>query len=145
MGKGKVLEEVMSEENALNELDLFVKEWVEKPIEKEELKKSCPSMFEALISGNLVIQDNIPTYKMVEPVKNIKGEISVSDITFKTRISPVNQANLGKGLNIKTDDLMYTLNCVCYIIGQPKEIVDHFRSKDYNTICEIASFFMNAG
>jgi hypothetical protein len=82
---------------------------------------------------------------MVSPVKNIKGEVSISDITFKTRISPINQANLGKGLIIQSDRLNYILNCVCYITGQPKEIIDHFRTTDYETVSEISSLFMNAG
>lgn len=137
--------ELISEEVALNELEVFINEWSENPVAKDKLKESYPMMLEALMSGNLVFENNLPLYKMVAPVKNDKGEVSISDITFKTRISPVNQANLGKGLNIQLDQLNYVLNCVCYIIGQPKEIVDHFRAKDYNTISEISTLFMNAG
>lgn len=139
------MKNLISEEVALNDLELFVNEWSEKPVEKDKLKESYPMALEALISGNLVIEDNLPLYKLVVPVKNSKGEVSITDITFKTRISPVNQANLGKGLNIQTDQLNYVLNCVCYIIDQPKAIVDHFRAKDYNTISEISTLFMNAG
>lgn len=138
-------EKVMSEELALDELEKFIGEWVEKPEPKDKLKESYPLMLESLISGNLVLENNVPLYELIVPVKNVKGEISLSSITFKTRISPVNQANLGKGLNIQLDQLNYILNCVCFIIGQPKEIVDHFRGKDYNTINEIASLFTTAG
>lgn len=136
------MKKVISEEVALNDLEAFINEWVEKPEPKENLIEAYPMMFEALTNGSLVLENKIPAYKLIVPVKNDKGEVSVSDISFKTRISPINQANLGKGLEIQKDQLTYALNCICYIIGQPKEIVDHFMKKDYNTVREIASVFM---
>lgn len=138
-------ENVISEDVALNDLELFINEWVDKPEPKDKLIESYPMIFDALMSGNLVIENNIPTYKMVAPVKNDKGEVSISELTFKTRISPINQANLAKGLEIRTDESNYALNCLCYIIGKTKQEVDHFRQKDFGTIREISSLFMNAG
>jgi hypothetical protein len=137
--------EVISEAVALNDLEAFVNEWVEKPIEKDKLKDFYPNMFEALMSGNLVIEDKVPVYTLVKPVENTKGEISVSTLNFRTRISPMTQANLAKGLDLLTDELNFGLNCICYIIDQPKAIVDHFRQKDYSAVREISSLFTNAG
>lgn len=137
--------ELVNEEVALNELEVFINEWVENPEPKDKLKEFYPNMFEALVNGNLVIEDKKPTYNLVKPVENTKGEVSVSTLNFRTRVSPVNQANLAKGLNLQTDELNYALNCICYIIDQPKAIVDHFRQKDYSTVREICSLFMNAG
>jgi len=136
---------VISEDVALNDLEAFINEWVEKPEPKDKLAESYPMIFEALMSGNLVLENKIPTYKMVAPIKNDKGEISISDITFKTRISPINQANLAKGLDVRLDEPNYALNCLCYIIGKSKHEVDHFRQKDFSTVREISSLFMNAG
>lgn len=135
-------EKVVSEEVALNDLELFVNEWVEKPEPKDKLKESYPMMLEALISGNLVLENNVPVYSLANPVKNVKGEVSVSEITFRTRISPSNQAGLGKGLNIQLDQLQYALNCISYIVNQPIAIIDNFGKRDYNTVREIASVFM---
>lgn len=134
--------EVISEEVALNDLEAFVNEWVEKPESKDKLAESYPNIMEALISGNLVFENNIPSYTLATPVKNVKGEISISEITFRTRISPSNQASLGKGLNIQLDQLQYALNCISYIINQPIAIIDNFGKRDYNTVREIASVFM---
>lgn len=135
-------EKVISEDVALNDLELFINEWVEKPEPKDKLKESYPLILEALMSGNLVLENNVPAYTMASPVKNVKGEVSVSEITFRTRISPSNQASLGKGLNIQLDQLQYALNCISYIINQPIAIIDNFGKRDYNTIREIASVFM---
>lgn len=134
--------EVISKDVALNDLEAFVNEWVEKPESKDKLQEFYPMMLEAIVSGNLVLENNVPTYTLATPVKNVKGEVSVSEITFRTRISPSNQASLGKGLNIQTDQLQYALNCISYIINQPIAMIDNFSKRDYNTVREIASVFM---
>lgn len=134
---------VLSEEIALNELESFINEWVEKPESKDKLRETYSNIFDALVSGNLVIdEEKNPVYKLVNPVKNDKGEVAKDEATFKTRISPINQARLGKGLNIQLDQLQFGLNCVCYIISEPINMVDKFSKKDYNAIREIASVFM---
>lgn len=135
-------EKVISEDVALNDLEAFVNEWVEKPEPKDKLQEFYPMMLEAIVSGNLVLENNVPTYTLATPVKNVKGEVSVSEITFRTRISPSNQASLGKGLNIQMDQLQYALNCISYIINQPIAIIDNFSKKDYAAVREIASVFM---
>lgn len=134
--------ELISEEVALNELEVFINEWVEKPEPKDKLKESYPNILEALTLGNLVFENNVPTYTLSTPVTNVKGDVSLSEITFRTRISPSNQAGLGKGLNIQLDQLQYALNCISYIINQPIAIIDNFGKRDYNTVREIASVFM---
>lgn len=135
-------EKVISEEVALIDLESFVNEWVEKPEPKDKLAELYPMMLEALVNGSLVLENNVPVYNLVDPVKNVKGEVSISEITFKTRISPSNQASLGKGLNIQFDQLQYALNCISFIINQPIAIIDNFGKRDYNTVREIASVFM---
>lgn len=135
-------EKVISEEVALIDLESFVNEWVEKPEPKDKLAELYPMMLEALVNGSLVLENNVPVYNLVDPVKNVKGEVSISEITFRTRISPSNQASLGKGLNIQFDQLQYALNCISFIINQPIAIIDNFGKRDYNTVREIASVFM---
>jgi len=135
--------QVISDENALNELELFINEWLEKPEDKDKIQESFPYIFEALTSGNLIIDDNqIPKFNLYRPIKNDDGEISVSEINFKTRIVPSTQAKLGKGLIVGKDQLQYGLNCISYITGQPIAMIDKFNKKDYSTIREIASLFI---
>lgn len=134
---------VISEEIALNELEKFVNEWVDKPESKDKLRESYPHMFDALMVGNLIIdEEKIPVYKLANSIKNDAGEVSKSEVTFKTRISPINQARIGKGLNIQLDQLQYALNCISYIIGEPINMLDKFSKKDYNTVREVSSVFM---
>jgi hypothetical protein len=135
-------EKVISEDVALNDLEAFINEWVEKPEPKDKLAESYPNILESLMDGNLLLENKVPVYTLVSPVKNVKGEASVSEITFRTRISPSNQASLGKGLNIQLDQLQYALNCISYIINQPIAIIDNFGKRDYAAVREIASVFM---
>jgi hypothetical protein len=135
-------EKVISEDVALNDLEAFINEWVEKPEPKDKLAESYPNILESLMDGNLLLENKVPVYTLVSPVKNVKGEVSVSEITFRTRISPSNQASLGKGLNIQLDQLQYALNCISYIINQPIAIIDNFGKRDYAAVREIASVFM---
>jgi len=133
----------ISEEIAQNELFEFLNNWLEKPIKFEDVAEAYPNSLEALCSGRLVIDENkIPTYSFIEPIKNDKDEVSTSNVTFKTRISPLNQARLGKGLNVSTDQLHFLLVCVAYIIGKTVQEVDKLEKKDYNTVREIASVFI---
>jgi hypothetical protein len=139
----KKAENVISEEIALNELENFVNEWVEKPEGKDKLKDSYPYIFEALMSGNLIIgEDLVPVYNLIAPIKNEAGEVSKENVNFKTRITPTTQAKLAKGLNIANDQLQFALVCISHIIGEPIIMLDKFRKKDYNTIRELSSVFM---
>lgn len=135
--------EVISEELVLDELQLLINEWVEKPEPREKLKETYPSIFEGLANGRVVIDaDKVPTYTLAMPIKNDKGDISLSNLNFKTRISPINQARLGKGMSIATDQLMFALVCIAYIVEQPTAMLDKFSKKDYNLVRELASLFM---
>lgn len=133
---------LIDEELVLNELESFIKEWVEKPYEREELKDVFYKTFNALQSGNLTLEDNVPTYKLINPIKNLEGEISITEISFQTRILPSEQAKLGKGIDIFKEELEFQLRSIGYIISQPTSILDKMSKKDYNTVREVASFFL---
>lgn len=133
---------LISEELVLNELESFIQEWVEKPFERKDLKEVFSKTYNALESGNLTLIDNVPTYKLNTPIKDKDGEDAIKEINFQTRIVPSEQAKLAKGIDIFNDELEFQLRSISYIIGQPKAIIDKFSKKDYNTIREVASFFL---
>lgn len=141
-------ENVISEDVAVEELTAFVQEWVddydEIASEKEitHIKKFMPNAYKALLGGNLVLEDNVPTYTLNVPATDVKGEVFLRVITFKTRIPPIDQAAITKGLDIALDKYSVMLNNLCFIIGQPKTVVNNFNKKDYDTLIEIASLFM---
>jgi hypothetical protein len=133
----------INEESALIELESFVNHWAEKPVKNEELKDSYSNILEAICSGNLVINENKePVYTLLSPIKNDKGEVSVSELNFKTRILPNTQASLSKGIDISKEQLRFMLICIAHIIGQPIQMLDKFSKKDYNTIREVATVFI---
>ena len=133
---------LISEELVLNELESFIQEWVEKPFKRKDLKDVFSKTYSALESGNLTLIDNVPTYKLNTPIKDEDGEEAITEVNFQTRIVPSEQAKLGKGIDIFNDELEFQLRSISYIIGQPKAIIDKFNKKDYNTIREVASFFL---
>ena len=133
---------LISEELVLNELESFIQEWVEKPFERKDLKEAFSKTYSALESGNLPLIDNVPTYKLNTPIKDKDGEDAIKEINFITRIVPSEQAKLAKGIDIFNDELEFQLRSISYIIGQPKSIIDKLSKKDYNTIREVASFFL---
>lgn len=133
----------INEESALIELGSFVNHWAEKPVKTEDLKEGYSNILEAICSGNLVINENKePVYKLVHPIKNDEGVVSVSEVNFKTRILPNTQASLSKGVDISKEQLRFMLICIAHIIGQPIQMLDKFSKKDYNTIREIATVFI---
>lgn len=134
---------VTTEENALNELELFINKWVLKPEPKEKLKDSYPNLLEALMIGNLVIDEKmIPSYKLRTPVLNDKNEVTLSEISFKTRIKPSTQADLADGLDLNKSAAKFALRCIAYITGQATNMLDNFDKEDYNLIREVSAVFM---
>ena len=133
----------ISDENALVELGEFVNFWSEKPSENEAIKEINQNIFTAICTGNLVINENKePVYTLVNPIKNDKGEVSISEVSFKTRILPNTQASLSKGVDISKEQLRFMLICIAHIIGQPTQMLDKFSKRDYNAIREIATLFI---
>lgn len=136
-------EQKISDELAEIEVLNFINNWVEKPISLEQVATDYPNILDAVKYGRLVFsEDFVPKYQLQSPIKNDSGEVSISEVEFKTRISPLNQARLAKGLNITTDQLQFLLVCVAYIIGKTVQELDKFSKKDYNTVREIASVFI---
>ncbi len=134
---------VISEEIALNELELFINRWVKKPEAKDKLKDAYSNIFDAIMAGRLVINDDkVPTYTLEHPIKNSDKEITLSQIDFKTRVKPVVQADLADGLDLSKQSAKFALRCIAYITGQPTAMLDNFEKEDYNLIREVAALFM---
>lgn len=135
--------QVISEEIALNELESFAAKWIKKKESKEVLKESYPDILESIMTGNLVIDENkVPIYTLLHPILNSEGQVSVSNVNFKTRIKPTDQANIAKGLDLKTESFMFSLRCISHIIGQPIAMLDNFEKEDYTVIRELSAVFM---
>lgn len=142
--KSETQKKVMSEELAVNELERFINEWVDKPEPKEKLAESYPNILDGLISGNLVLnENNEPIYTLRNPVKSVDGTVIKSEVKFKTRILPTTQESLSKGVDLNKDQVRFMNICIAHISGcTVKAELDLFSKKDFNTIREISTVFI---
>lgn len=139
-------EPVMSEEQALLEIEKFVKKWVKRPDPKLELKDEYENMLWALMYGHLVLDENSnPVYTLTEPVKNDDNEDSVKSISFKTRLKPSTRNDLADGLDLRKQQAKFSSRLISYIISQPVSMLDRFNMEDYDLIAEVSAVFMAGG
>ena len=134
--------EVVNEEVALNELEVFINKFVKKPVPIEELKDTYPDILDAIMDGYLSFNaDGIPVLKLKSPIKNVNGDVSISEINFRTRIKPTTLADLAKGLNAQKEIFTLQLRMVAYIIDQPTVMLDSFGRYDYDVLTQVATVF----
>lgn len=135
-------EKAISEEVALNELESFINRFVKKPVTREEIKETYPDVLDGIMDGFLSFkEDGAPLLKLKNPIKNVNGEISISEINFRTRIKPTTLADLAKGLNAQKELFTLQLRMVAYIIDQPTVMLDNFSRYDYDVLTQISTVF----
>jgi hypothetical protein len=92
------LKKVISEDVALDSLELFVNKWVKKPAPKDELKESYSDVFDAICDGLLVFDEKQnPSYSLKEAIKSDTGNVVVDKLSFRTRIHPSTLADISEG------------------------------------------------
>lgn len=135
-------EKAINEEVALNELESFINRFVKKPVTREEIKETYPDVLDAIMDGFLSFkEDGSPLLNLKNPIKNVNGEVSISEINFRTRIKPTTLADLAKGLNAQKELFTLQLRMVAYIIDQPTVMLDNFSRYDYDVLTQISTVF----
>lgn len=135
--------EKLTNEQAVKEVQKFVEKYDDKKKEDWEIENDYPHVIEALKLGLLSFnEESKPFYKLKYPIKNEEGEVSVTDIDFRTRIKPNDLANVMKGLDISKNQIEYTLRCLSYITKQPKAMLDRFEKFDYKVIEQVSTVFL---
>jgi len=133
----------ISEEIAIQELKSFIHKWVKKPVSDDKLAENYPDVLEAIMTGNLIIdEEKVPTYTLINPIENDKGEVSRAVVNFKTRIKPTTKASLADGLDLQKQVATYSLVIIAHIIGVTKMELDKFERDDYDVISQLATVFM---
>lgn len=136
----KKQETKINKEIAVEELRSYLSNFVD----VEDVEKEYPKSLQALMSGNLTIDDNTleASYKLLEVV-NPGAEFQIESVTFKTRVKPSDTARLAKNIDLKNDAVRYGLVVTAHIIGLASYVeLDHFCKKDYQLIQELSSVFM---
>ena len=133
---------VISKDVALKELETLVNRFVKKPVPFEELEETYPDILDAIMDGYLSFDGTgLPVLTLKDPVKNDKGEVSLSEVKFRTRIKPTVLRDLAKGVDLKKDPLGLQLKMVAYITDQPEIMIDNYERYDCDVIQQIATIF----
>lgn len=107
----------------------------------DDVITDSPYIVSAIERGLLVINENkVPVYELTKPIG--EGDHIVSKIEFKTRIKPMENAAITKGLDISKNQFEYILRCNCYLTGQAKGVFDNFEKYDLKVIEQICSLFL---
>ena len=138
--------QVISEEIAVKEVHEFITKFAKKPESIEEIKDAYPNIVDYVCNGLLIFDDSkVPTLKLMHPIKNTDNEVSISEISFKTRVKPTVKADLADGLNLEKQAPKYALRLISFIISQPVAMLDNFSTEDYDVINELAAVFTVGG
>jgi hypothetical protein len=125
-----------------NLVNKYVKKHVRTPATNDDLEKGYPDVLDAIMDGFLSFdKDGLPVYKLSSPIKTDSGDVTLSEVTFKTRIKPLTLADLAKGLNPQTEVFTLQLRMTAYIIGEPLSMLDKFSAYDYDVISQVGSIF----
>ncbi len=133
----------VTEEVAIKELVEFYNYYALEPLEEIEILEGMNIAKLAIIQGLLTFdEDLVPTYKLKNPIKNDKGEISLSEIKFKTRIFPKDNIRLSKGLNISKQTFEYSMRCMAFLAGlSSSSYMNKFSKFDYTVIQQVGTVF----
>lgn len=139
--KEKTNKVAMTEEVALQELESFLSIWIKKAPKGEDAKEKYPQTLDALIDGNLIINENgEPTYKLIHP---IDGEFGKSEIVFKTRLLLSTKNNLLKGVDLSKDTAKGGAILMTHMLGfDHVNELDRLHKWDIDAASEIASVFL---
>lgn len=139
MGNNKT---VVNKEVALIDLENFINRFVKKPVSAEQLEDTYPDILEAIMDGYLSFDDSsVPMLTLKDPIKNESGDVTLSEVNFRTRIKPTALADIAKGLNPQKEVFMLQLKMTAYIIDQPVQMLDRFERYDYDVLTQVAAVF----
>lgn len=134
---------VLPKETAIADIINFVAKWDEKTKTEDEILEGYPDMIDALMSGDLTIDENLKAeYRLTTPILNDKQEVAYELIKFRTRIKPTDLAEITKGMNISKQQHLYLLKCMSYITGLPVPTCDKLTKKDYRVLDQISTIFL---
>lgn len=137
--------EVVSQEVALDDLEKFVNTYVKKPVKREELEETYPDVLEAIVGGFLSFDENqVPKLKLKNPIPSMDDPniISVSELSFKTRIKPTDMRKIAFGIDFKKDPIGFQHKAIAHITSQAELTIDKYSRYDCDVIQQICSVFM---
>lgn len=134
---------VISKEVALTEIDKLINKFVKKPVEFDEIEETYPDILDAIMDGYLSFnkETGVPILKLKDPIKNSEGTVTLSEVTFKTRIKPTVLRSLAKGIDLKKDPMGLQLKMVAHITDQTENMIDNYEVYDLDVIQQVSAIF----
>jgi hypothetical protein len=140
------MKNLINEELAVKSVHDFLCRFQKSPTNIDKVKEEYPDTVEYVKKGLLVFDESQkPTLTLQSPLKNDKGDITIKDVEFKTRIKPTAKADLADGLDLQKQSAKFSLRLIAYIISQPIALLDRFEMEDYDVVTEVAAVFMAGG
>lgn len=135
---------IISEELAIQELTAFYNNHSLIEKEENEVKDELNIALIALKNGLLKFNSNYePVYTLKTPLLNDNGDVTMSEISFKTRIFPKDHIALSKGLNVQRDSMEYMQKCIAHLANlATPAYLNKFSKFDYTVIQQISTVFM---
>lgn len=137
------MENKVTKEIAIKELQDFVEYHTDVKKPEDQIEDHYPQLVKAVELGLLSFDEKQkPTFKLKEPIKNDDGDISVEEITFRTRIKPTQLSDIMKGVDLTKNQIEYSLRAHAFLTGQAKAMLDKFSKFDYKVIDQISTVFL---
>lgn len=130
------LTDTVSEDVAIKELIDLVEIYQFIQIDEKKVKEDYPQALMAIKKGFLRIEDETAVYKLYDPKKGIEDEIS-----FKTRITPLEQSNVTKGINVKEEQMSLALKMLSFLSGLTQGELNSLSKFDYKVIEQVSGIF----
>lgn len=141
--KKSEMEEVVSKEIAVQELQSFVEKWDDKKKEDWQIEQDYPDVLKAMQLGLLVLDKDLkPKYTLRYPILTDEQNVALGEVEFRTRIRPQQLSDIMKGLDIGKNQIEYTLRCFSFLTQQPKAMIDKLEKFDYKVIDQISTVFL---
>ena len=141
--KKSEIEEVVSKEIAVQELQSFVEKWDDKKKEDWQIEQDYPDVLKAMQLGLLVLDKDLkPKYTLRYPILTDEQNVALGEVEFRTRIRPQQLSDIMKGLDIGKNQIEYTLRCFSFLTQQPKAMIDKLEKFDYKVIDQISTVFL---
>ena len=141
--KKSEMEEVVSKEIAVQELQRFVEKWDDKKKEDWQIEQDYPDVLKAMQLGLLVLDKDLkPKYTLRYPILTDEQNVALGEVEFRTRIRPQQLSDIMKGLDIGKNQIEYTLRCFSFLTQQPKAMIDKLEKFDYKVIDQISTVFL---
>lgn len=137
------MENKISRAEALKETKAFIDKYDGTQKDEIQIENENPQLLDAIEKGNLVFdEDYVPTLTLKEAIKNDEGDVSETQVKFKTRIKPSDLTNISKGMDVSKNQLKYVYNCYCHIIGQPFAMLDKYSKMDFKVIEQVCNVLL---